>query len=1780
MRSMDLGVGVNIIETAALGRPFRLGMLYDCRKDAFVPGITLWDEEQLQQRIKIHTQIYSDFSVTNSDFIEEKCQLLHIDDCLKLSFLSGLINVSGAAKYLSDTKKSFKQQRLTLHYHSTTKFKELTMNHLASENIAHFEAFDNDAATHVVTAILYGASACFVFDREASLVEDQSTVEGDIKAAFDKLKGISVGAQLDLSLDDNQKTAFEKFSCKFYGDFQLRSNSASFEDAVRAIADLPKLLGETKEYAVPVRVWLYPLDKLHSHAAKLQQEISIDLIKNVESVFENLSSTEMKCSDLLKDTPSLAFAGFRDKIKLMKQNCCNYKLSLMKKLGSLLPKIRGDTEKEKALIDLLRDHEKCPFRGNDLEKWMKEKENESVIIKSLLRQLTDSGATVEENLVEILMDDDVENVVSYTFTSFEWPDVLLTKQKAFLNPSTIENNYEDVSDVKQRTGFTPESKNTMRNNMKIFKSLIKSKTRKPAKFIVASKEIKNKPGSCILLNENGSEVTGFDPPLKPAHPVIKQISNEAAVLKATAVCPATEELRLMYQTKGENDWKSQPVKKGQDTIILTDLRPDTEYEMKYAAMGKLNYTVDSDVIHLRVIEKKLIDATESILEKLSLTEDKCSKLMEDKSAVTFRAIHKKFEDMRSHCQTYKQDLESKIKSTMQAVQACEKDISALTDLLQAYHESPFNESDLMEWIRVKETESNAVEKILQQLLDSGAEVNNSLDEYLLDVSLVNVVCFTFTSLDLPDDLLFQQEDFLKPETMRRNSDKKPNAVSETWLTGLIREKIKKHLKMFNELKCSYGSRSVKFLVISENQSNHPGSCILLYENGSDKATCFTPPLKPAHPVTKQISGQKVVLKATSVCPATQELRLLYKMKEENDWKSQSVIKSQDTIILTDLRPDTEYEMKYAAMGKLNYTVDSDVIHLRVIEKKLIDATESILEKLSLTEDKCSKLMEDKSAVTFRAIHKKLEDMRSHCQTYKQDLESKIKSTMQAVQACEKDISALTDLLQAHHESPFNESDLMEWIRVKETESNAVEKILQQLLDSGAEVNNSLDEYLLDASLVNVVCFTFTSLDLPDDLLFEQEDFLKPETMRRNSDKKPNAVSETWLTGSIREKIKKHLKMFNELKCSYGSRSVQFLVISKAHTNHSGSCILLYENGSDKATCFTPPLKPAHPVTKQISGQKVVLKATSVCPATQELRLLYKIKEENDWKSQSVIKSQDGVILTDLRPDTEYEMKFSAVGKLNYTIDSDVINLRVIEKKLIDATESILEKLSLTEDKCSKLMEDKSAVTFRAIHKKLEDMRRHCQTYKQDLESKIKSTMQAVQACEKDISALTDLLQAHHESPFNESDLMEWIRVKETESNAVEKILQQLLDSGAEVNNSLDEYLLDISVENVVCFTFTSLDLPDDLLSEQKKFMKPGTRRRNSDKKPNAVSETWLTGSIRETMKKHLKMFEELKCSYVSHSTAFLVTSKDQTSHPGSCILLYEKKSDKATCFTPPLKPDCPVIKQVGKEMVVLKATSVCPKEELWLLYKMKEENNWKSQSVIKSQDRVFLTDLRPDTEYEMKFAAVGKLNYTVDSDVIRVTTCVVSELNETGKYLQDKSEYKPLEPRYNQLMSVDYPEEVKVCCVLAGKTNNCQTHFIASLQARVEHLREVRSVDESDIVLIFCPIVSRAGTDISAAVHRYYTNASKLTVLVVLHHTFEPEKTVSDSSKSVNKENLLTVDCLFYEDTGLLRCQRNLDAFDKSVNWLIQEGRKMGLKIYPKKSPENRFKAWKTSLAK
>nr|XP_029532546.1 uncharacterized protein LOC115139381 isoform X3 [Oncorhynchus nerka] len=122
----------------------------------------------------------------------------------------------------------------------------------------------------------------------------------------------------------------------------------------------------------------------------------------------------------------------------------------------------------------------------------------------------------------------------------------------------------------------------------------------------------------------------------------------------------------------------------------------------------------------------------------------------------------------------------------------------------------------------------------------------------------------------------------------------------------------------------------------------------------------------------------------------------------------------------------------------------------------------------------------------------------------------------------------------------------------------------------------------------------------------------------------------------------------------------------------------------------------------------------------------------------------------------------------------------------------------------------------------------------------------------------------------------------------------------------------------------------------------------------------------------------------------------------------------------------------------------------------------------------------------------------------------------------------------------------KFFTVVTGNTLGSHKELINRLAAK-RHLTEVTSLEESDVILAFCPIVSRAGTDVEVALKQI--PAGKPVILVVLHHTFEPDYTVPDSSRLVTRGDvILTVDCLFHESKGLLKCQCNEDAIRKILD--------------------------------
>ena len=123
-----------------------------------------------------------------SDRLEDKFYKLNIEAELSVSFLSGLIKVSGSARYLNENRTTAKKSCMSLIYNVGTKSEEVYIRQLKKK--INLDSLDTDDATHVLTSIEWGAACTVTAEYEFSDADEMKEIEGCLKAELNKLKGV------------------------------------------------------------------------------------------------------------------------------------------------------------------------------------------------------------------------------------------------------------------------------------------------------------------------------------------------------------------------------------------------------------------------------------------------------------------------------------------------------------------------------------------------------------------------------------------------------------------------------------------------------------------------------------------------------------------------------------------------------------------------------------------------------------------------------------------------------------------------------------------------------------------------------------------------------------------------------------------------------------------------------------------------------------------------------------------------------------------------------------------------------------------------------------------------------------------------------------------------------------------------------------------------------------------------------------------------------------------------------------------------------------------------------------------------------------------------------------------------------------------------------------------------------------------------------------------------------------------------------------------------------
>ncbi|CAF3600869.1 unnamed protein product [Rotaria sp. Silwood1] len=599
-----------------LGRPFRLGMLYDMRSDMLIPGVTLWDPENLNKNTRKSKQSKTDFEIITEDSFQKKAHALGVEASLKLSLVGGLINVEGSAKYAEDYQKTNHVTRLTLKYSVTTEFEELTMKHLGIGKLDHPDLHDIDLATHVVTGVLYGADAFIVFDRTVSHNENKKDISGKLKVMIDKIPLFTINAEANLSLTEQEKSVANNLNCKFYGDFRLNANPSTFAEAVNLYRELP-ILSNKSGNAVPKRVWLYPLSLLDNKANRIVRDISSKLVDYSMLVMENLHSLEIAALDLSNSEIFTRFDHMKSHLLDFTMLLSGFQRDLKEKIALYLPKLRGNTNVgESVLFDVFKQVDSSPFNQRKLKSWLEEERQVIELLTALVENINKhniSNIMIKSSSLDgVNFDMKYDYIFCLSLRFMEENDPQLSDMHNYLYDNS---NFTLSTNPQKRKVWFKDHRviAKIRKNLQQFVEFAKANNVENGtiKFIVDGEySVDGVKSAELILYSDGLEQEGFIIPSKPDAPYAKNVTNNSVKLGWADAANGTEKIekyKVMYweysdetlvgknENRTKETWTEVYTSSNQKEIIISNLSSETTFVFRVQSITAIGLSAISDL---------------------------------------------------------------------------------------------------------------------------------------------------------------------------------------------------------------------------------------------------------------------------------------------------------------------------------------------------------------------------------------------------------------------------------------------------------------------------------------------------------------------------------------------------------------------------------------------------------------------------------------------------------------------------------------------------------------------------------------------------------------------------------------------------------------------------------------------------------------------------------------------------------------------------------------------------------------------------------------------------------------------------------------------------------------------------------------------------------------------------------------------------------------------------------------------------------------------------------
>merc|ERR550519_2293822 len=206
-------------------------------------SLNLWSPQSVEDNaIKQHVG-YSNTEFSTNEDILKRLDVMGVDAELKLSFMGGLVQVSGGAQYLHDQNYNENTVQSTLIYKATTRSEQMPYGvALTNPELCSHVTTDPSAdvmPTHVVTEIVYGLNGFMVFKKHFKTNTEKKEISGYLDVVVKAIPQIQIEGQAKFNLTENEKEVSRTMEFNFHGDVLLNNPPSTFEDAIEVYKLLP-----------------------------------------------------------------------------------------------------------------------------------------------------------------------------------------------------------------------------------------------------------------------------------------------------------------------------------------------------------------------------------------------------------------------------------------------------------------------------------------------------------------------------------------------------------------------------------------------------------------------------------------------------------------------------------------------------------------------------------------------------------------------------------------------------------------------------------------------------------------------------------------------------------------------------------------------------------------------------------------------------------------------------------------------------------------------------------------------------------------------------------------------------------------------------------------------------------------------------------------------------------------------------------------------------------------------------------------------------------------------------------------------------------------------------------------------------------------------------------------------------------------------------------------------------------------------------------------------------